>query len=139
MHLQNIKNVWRFLLEKSIDWKKYSPYFVPSEFDCKCGCGKNNMTETQMDMLLQARILANIPFVINSGTRCLKHNTASRGSVDSEHLYGEGTDINCTSSTARWKIIDSLIAAGFNRIGIDEKFIHAGSRIEKPQNVIWVY
>jgi len=126
-------------LEKSINWKKYEPYFVPREFECKCGCGKNNMTKTHMDMLLQARILANIPFVINSGTRCPKHNIASKGSVDSEHLYGEGTDIKCTSSTTRWKIIESLIAAGFGRIGIDEKFIHAGSRTSKPENVIWTY
>ena len=126
-------------MENHIDWEKYKPYFLKSEFDCKCGCGKNNMTKLQMDMLLEARILADIPFVISSGARCEKHNIASRGSIDSEHLYGEGTDIRCYSSVTRYRIINALLAAGFNRIGIDEKFIHAGSRAYKPQDVMWIY
>lgn len=122
-----------------MNWEKYKPYFRKEEFDCKCGCGKNNMTEKQMDMLLAARIEADIPFIINSGARCETHNMYVGGNEESEHLFGEGTDIKCILSTHRWKIINALLKAGFKRIGIATTYIHAGSNFDKPQEVIWKY
>jgi hypothetical protein len=122
-----------------MNWNKYKPYFTKEEFDCKCGCGKNNMTKKQMDMLLKARIEANIPFIINSGCRCDTHNIYVGGDEFSEHLKGKGTDIKCTSSTHRWKIINALLKAGFKRIGIATNYIHVGTSSKKPQEVIWKY
>lgn len=122
-----------------MNWDKYKPYFKPEEFTCKCGCGKNNMTKKQMDMLLTARIDADIPFVITSGTRCEEHNLYAGGNEYSEHLTGEGTDIRCVFSGHRWIMLKALLKAGFKRIGISTTFIHVGTNKDKPQEVIWKY
>jgi len=121
-----------------MNWQIYR-HFRSDEFACKCGCGKNNMTQNHMDMLEQAREIAGIPFHINSGARCDSHNVYVGGNEQSEHLSGEGCDIRCIISTDRWKIINALLSAGFQRIGIGSTFIHAGSNRHKPQKVIWKY
>ena len=118
-----------------VNWK----YFEIDEFDCKCGCGLNNMQNYFIDMLERARIMANMPFYINSGCRCPKHNLKEGGTENSDHLTGEGADIKCCDSNSRFTILDSLILAGFKRIGIAKTFIHAGSRFDNPQNVTWLY
>jgi zinc D-Ala-D-Ala carboxypeptidase len=122
-----------------MNWDKYRPYFQATEFNCKCGCFTNNMTEHHMDMLLEARIDADIIFKINSGSRCKNHNFFVGGSDHSDHLSGEGSDIKCYSSRERWKLITALLKAGFKRIGIARTFIHAGSSESNTQEVIWYY
>ena len=122
-----------------MNWDKYKPFFQPSEFVCKCGCGLILPVETHMDMLLEARRLAGIPFLIVSGTRCPVHNARSGGKPGSDHLTGEGTDIRCMASTTRMRIVKALLASGFNRIGIAKTFIHAGSNKNNPQDVLFPY
>ncbi len=122
-----------------MNWNKYKPYFQPKEFTCKCGCGLLLPNETHLDMLFNARIIADIPFVIQSGTRCFVHNANEKGTTSSDHLTGEGTDIRCLASTTRMKIFKALITAGFNRIGIAKTFIHAGSNKSNPQDVLFLY
>jgi hypothetical protein len=36
-------------------------------------------------------------------------------------------------------MIEALLTAGFNRIGISNRFIHVDVDEELPQNVIWTY
>jgi len=122
-----------------MNWDKYKPYFKPSEFVCKCGCGLLLPNEEHLDMLFNARIIADIPFAIQSGTRCPLHNINEGGTTTSDHLTGEGTDIRCLASTTRMKILKALLAAGFNRIGIAKTFIHAGSNKRNPQDVSFLY
>ena len=121
-----------------MNWHTYR-YFTPDEFTCRCGCGKNNMTQRHLDMLEKAREIAGIPFKINSGSRCESHNVYVGGNENSEHLSGEGSDIRCILSNDRWLILYALIEAGFRRIGVGTTFIHAGSARHKPQDVIWKY
>jgi hypothetical protein len=113
--------------------------FKLQEFDCKCGCGFNNIEPYFVDMLQRARTMANMAFVINSGCRCPKHNLNEGGRPMSDHLTGEGADIKCLDSASRFKMVDSLLLAGIKRIGVAESFIHAGSRFDNPQGVIWTY
>ncbi len=122
-----------------MNWDKYKPYFNPKELTCKCGCGLLLANEAHLDMLFNARLIADIPFVIQSGTRCPVHNINEGGASNSDHLTGEGTDIRCLASTTRMKIFKALIAAGFNRIGIAKTFIHAGSNKNNPQDVLFPY
>jgi zinc D-Ala-D-Ala carboxypeptidase len=122
-----------------MNWDKYKPFFQPSEFVCKCGCGLILPVETHMDMLLEARRLAGIPFLIVSGTRCPVHNARSGGKPGSDHLTGQGTDIRVLASDTRLRIVRALIEAGFRRIGIAGTFIHAGSDNRNPQNVMFLY
>lgn len=122
-----------------VDWKNYERYFKKDEFVCKCGCGQEDMDETHMDMLFFARKLAQIPFIITSGFRCTEHNKAVGGVEHSEHCFGKGTDIKCITNKDRLIIIDSLLKAGFNRIGVARGYIHTGSTCSPEKKGVWLY
>ena len=121
-----------------MNWNKYSKYFKPSEFQCKC-CGKLNISEELVDRLYVAREKAGIPFVINSGYRCPKHNAEVGGKSDSAHKEGLAVDISAKDGYARFKILKALFDAGFERIGIDDKFIHADVDHSKPEETVFLY
>ena len=112
-------------------------FFKVSDFDCQ-DCGKNNMDEMFLQMIDVARNMSGIPFIVNSGYRCIKHNKEIRGKLTSSHLKGLAADIKCSDSSNRMKIIQACISAGFRRIGVGKGFVHVD--IDKSKNdAIWVY
>ena len=115
------------------------PKIQRHEYDCKCGCGKNNVKQEVIDRTLIARDLAGVAFNITSGCRCETHNANEGGSDTSSHLPGEAEDIECDNSRNRFKMIKALIEAGFNRIGIGKGFIHADIDRSKAPAVVWLY
>lgn len=114
-------------------------YFNLKEFDCKCGCGKNNISLDLVSLLNDARKLSGIPFKINSGCRCESHNKIIGGKKDSSHLSGFAVDISCNNSRDRFLIEKSLLDVGFNRIGEGETFIHVDIDFSKSAKVKWRY
>lgn len=114
-------------------------YFKQSEFDCKCGCGKNNINSDLVEDLNVARQIAGIPFVITSGCRCGGHNKASGGLASSAHLTGHAVDIQANSSQQRFRVLEGLVMAGFKRVGISKHFIHVDNDKTKPSQVAWLY
>lgn len=114
-------------------------YFTLTEFDCKCKCGKNNIDPNLIVCLDEARELAQVPFIINSGCRCEKHNRRVRGSRTSSHLKGIAVDIKATNSKTRFAILQSLFMSGFSRIGIHKRFIHVDIDHKKPSTVVFIY
>ena len=121
-------------------------YFKLSEFDCSCkeNCKGEPMKEEFLKMLDQARETAGIPFKITSGIRCKIYNDdlikrGYKASKNSSHLKGVAADISCKDSSSRFKIINSLLLAGFTRVGISDTFIHVDLDKEKSQRVIWTY
>ena len=114
-------------------------HFKLNEFRCKCGCGEVTITADLTYRIDAARAIAGVPFIINSGYRCAKHNKAIGGSPRSSHLLGEAVDIKVEDSHARSAILTGLREAGFNRIGIDKEFIHADVTKDKVQDVTWLY
>lgn len=92
-------------------------------------------------------VKGNTPFVITSGYRCEAHNSAVGGrkksatSKGSSHMYGFAADIAATTSVARFNIVQALVEAGFNRIGISAKggFIHVDSDPDKSKGVLFLY
>jgi|TARA_Y100000015_G_C2378438_1_gene83753 uncharacterized protein YcbK (DUF882 family) len=92
-------------------------------------------------MLERAREIAEVPFIINSGYRTIKHNKKVGGVVDSSHtkIPCRACDIKITNSRQRSTIIRSLISAGFNRIGVAKNFIHVDNDTDKSPFVIWTY
>lgn len=118
----------------------YEPInFKLTEFECKCGCGTNCISKELVRKLDMAREIAGVPFIINSGCRCEKHNKASGGTTESAHVEGLAVDIKATDSRTRYLIINALIAVGFNRIGIAKTFIHADIDGNKDPKVVWLY
>jgi uncharacterized protein YcbK (DUF882 family) len=116
-------------------------YFKLEEFDSPDFKGSGiNMDSDFLTMLDNARHIAQIPFKINSGYRTKERNESLANSKpNSSHLKGKAADISCKGSRERWIILDSLIKAGFNRIGIADTFIHVDSDESKSPNVIWTY
>ena len=115
-------------------------HFELSEFDSpdEQGSGKY-MDESFLSMLDDARGIAGIPFIINSGFRSKSHNEYCGGKINSSHLFGYAVDLHCTDSRSRSIIISSLQKAGFNRFGIGNTFIHCDNDPDKDPNVIWLY
>jgi len=114
-------------------------YFSEKEFTCS---GKNcyhKMNTQLIEMLNVARELAGVPFIITSSYRDAETNAKAGGKPNSAHLRGNAVDISCTSSCNRMVIIDALIIAGFNRIGIAKTFIHCDIDELLPQDVMWLY
>lgn len=111
-------------------------YFKKEEFDCRCGCGLNNISSELVGLLDSARMLCDVPFVVNSGTRCIKHNINVGGSKTSSHLLGLACDIQAKDSNTRFKILKSLFRVGFSRILIYENFIHVDVDYKKPKELL---
>jgi uncharacterized protein YcbK (DUF882 family) len=115
-------------------------YFTIDEFDSpdQPGSGEQ-MDETFLSMIDEARDLAGVPFKITSGYRTIAHNKKVGGAVKSSHTTGYAADIAAPNSLARYAIIRGAIMAGFNRIGVGRTFVHIDSDPYKPSGVIWHY
>lgn len=82
-------------------------YFQPEEFACKCSrhtryCDgwPGTMQETVVRICERTRKHFRNPVVIVSGLRCQRHNAASGGVWNSQHLYGEAADIHVSGADA---------------------------------------
>jgi zinc D-Ala-D-Ala carboxypeptidase len=115
--------------------------FTDDEFKCPC-CGQfidSLPFRAFLAKLQDARNIAGTPFVITSGYRCPKHNAEVGGKADSSHLKGIAVDIRTHISPDRFAIINGLIKAGFERVGIGSNFIHVDMDTVKPQRLMWIY
>lgn len=120
------------------DWNRIK-HFKKSEFECKCGCGLNNISFEFVKKLDIARETANVPFHINSACRCLKHNKKVGDSENSSHLKGIAVDIRVRNSSERFAIKKSLYDIGIERFGDANSFIHADIDLDKNKRVEWKY
>ena len=115
-------------------------YFRPDEFECKCGdCRKCTIDPELAQKLDTAREIAGIPFYINSGVRCSKHNADVGGAKGSSHLTGKAADIRADTGKKYFAILRGLIGAGFTRIGLGGNYIHVDVDKAKPQDTVWRY
>ncbi len=112
-------------------------FFVREEFLCRC-CGEERIARELVLKLDDARRIAGIPMIVNSGYRCPKHNREVDGFATSSHLRGYAADISTPDHQTRFKIVRALVLAGFQRIIIyrDKRFVHVDVDPEKPQNIM---
>lgn len=117
-----------------------SGYFSDKERACS-HCGELNDNPVLIEMMNKARRLAGIPFIVTSWYRCPEHNEAIGSRPTSSHVKGKAVDIAFKNSVDCFKIVDSLLKAGFVRIGINfkEKFIHCDISLDKIYPVIFSY
>ena len=120
-------------------------HFELSEFDSPDQIGSGKLMDAAfLQMLDDARGIAGIPFRITSGFRTPSHNAYVGGvqpslkSKGSSHLFGYAADIACNNSADREVILNSLIRAGFRRIGIANGFIHVDKDPDKNA-AVWLY
>lgn len=67
-------------------------HFNSSELACPC-CGLLKVNYNLLYLLEAIREHFKTPVIINSGYRCLKHNTEINGGTNSQHLLGNAADI----------------------------------------------
>tara|TARA_Y100000401_G_scaffold20916_2_gene13996 strand:+ start:1938 stop:2297 length:360 start_codon:yes stop_codon:yes gene_type:complete len=115
-------------------------YFKKQEFQCKCGCKTNQIDGEFLEMMDEARRYAGVPFKINSGYRCPQH-PLSKKNPTSSHIKGIAADIKFTDGKNLAFIIAGLVAAGFERFGLnfDSKFVHVDYDQEKVSPCFWGY
>lgn len=116
-------------------------YFDYSEFDSPDlpNSGEMYMDRHFLQMLDDARGQAGIAFKITSGYRTENHNRKVGGVRNSSHTKGLAADIACSNGSNRFTIVNALIMAGFNRIGIAKNFIHCDIDGSKSPYVVWTY
>jgi len=89
--------------------------------------------------LNHARSIAGIPFVVNSGYRCLIYNKTIGSRRTSSHCKGCAVDIATPNSETAYWVMRGLIEAGFTRLGVGPGFIHVDDDALKPAYVMWNY
>lgn len=114
-------------------------FFTLSEFDSPDRPGTGAlMCPAFLDALDNARAVAGVPFIINSGLRTPEHNQAVGGVQTSSHLYGLAADIASHTTGNGLRIVHGLVTAGFRRIGIAESYIHVDLDGQK-EAAVWRY
>lgn len=115
-------------------------YFQEKEFNrCTPGCSLQDMNQDFIKKLDNARRIAGIPFVINSAFRSVEYEKAHGRKGTSSHTLGRAVDIRCNTDENRIIIVDALLRAGFNRIGIAKTYIHVDDSPKHKQRVMWDY
>lgn len=99
------------------------------------------MNKNFVELLDQARGIADTPFIITSGWRSEATNRRAGGVSNSSHLKGLAADIAYDGSRQLYLIVNALMKVGINRIGINDKskFIHCDVDLLKSKNVIFTY
>ena len=92
-----------------------------------------------LNKLTKAREIASIGFKITSGYRTPDHNEKVGGVSNSSHTLGHAVDIYAPTSRQKYIIINALLQAGFNRIGVAKNFIHVDDDPSKNEDVIFTY
>lgn len=90
-------------------------FFHEGEFD-----HPERMSKRLIAKLDMARAYAGVPFKITSDFREEKE-----GDEPSAHHHGLAVDIACTDGRARYLIVVALLRAGFTRIGVYDRHVHA--------------
>lgn len=102
-------------------------------------CSLSDMNEEFMHHLDECRDFAGVPFKINSAYRSVEYEKSKGRSGTSQHTKGIAVDIACPTNALRFRILASLLVAGFRRIGIGVNFIHVDDGYPKSEPIIWTY
>ena len=125
-----------------VKWKEIIN-FEPYETECRCGCGRNDVSHELMLLMDKFRFKVNRPVHFASVCRCLQHNEDEGAEFSSSHVNGPvvAVDIVATTSKQRFETIEFLILNGFTRIGIAKGFIHGDfdARPVKVKRIVWLY
>lgn len=107
--------------------------FSISEFSCPCGCGLDRIDADLIVTLQQSRDAVGLPYPINSGCRCEKHNRDVGGVPGSAHTkkadgFCKAADIGCENSHDMYLKGRDLILR-FGRIEFGRKVVNGQIRL----------
>lgn len=96
---------------------KVSKHFKATEFKCKCGCGFGEINKDLIIILEDIREHFNSPVIITSGCRCKQNNHIVGGKANSQHLFGNASDIKVKGVSPEI-VADYLESKYINKYGI---------------------
>ena len=107
-----------------------SKNFNKKEFTCKCGCGECNIDMKVVNMCQTIRDGLKLPITINSGYRCIQHNSKIGGVPNSYHTKGCAADILVPDGWTVDELADLAEQCGADGIGryYNEGFVHVDTR-----------
>ena len=80
------------------------------EFACQCGCGYDTVDFELVTVVQEGCEYFDTTVTINSGARCVKHNTNIGGHPRSKHTIGKAADVVYKN------VKPNLVAAYFERV-----------------------
>ncbi len=115
---------------------RLNKYFHSDEFVCKCGCGIFNLDDDFFAKLTEARRLADVPFVINSGCRCPSYNKAVGGTrlsghITTDSIKARASDIGALSVYVMSRIMRGALLADMPGIALGHGFVHLDTKHRK--------
>jgi len=122
--------------------------FTLSEFECKCGCGLNEMTVETINALQRIRDKISFPMIISSGYRCRLHPDEIEKSNYGPHTTGQAVDVLCSGEQALLIMTlavkeDEWYGFGFNQKGkFRQRFVHLDqceTSEGRPRPHVWSY
>lgn len=123
-------------------------FFTYDEFQCKCGCERNEMKHSFMLLMDNLRSEYGSPIRISSGYRCPDHNNnVSSTGFDGPHTTGRAADIYVSGNRA-FDILFFIMQQGFTGVGVSQKgnhssrFLHVDtltSRGNRNRPWLWSY
>lgn len=105
-------------------------HFLPEEVE--------GLAPQLVAMLDKARDLSGVSFIIASGRRTEAQNAEAGGVKNSAHVRGLAVDLRCYTAAARFRMVRGLFLAGFRRIGVYDRHVHADVDDTLPLDVVWV-
>ncbi len=113
-------------------------HFKHTELACKC-CGLALMDDLLIPRLDKLRELFGKPLTINSGYRCVTHNKAVGGSLNSKHCLGQAVDISIAKfdSADIHKLLTLVFQLGFSGVELPSRQT-AVLHIDIRANSTWI-
>ena len=122
---------------------RWTPYFVPREFQCK-HCGKLLVETELMDKLVLIRITYAAPMLVASGHRCAEYNVqVSTTGPNGPHTLG-AVDLSVRGVEAH-RLLSAALQHGMRGIGVQQKgsarFLHLDMLTDAahPRPWVWSY
>lgn len=124
-------------------------FFKKTEFNCRCGCGRNNMEPEFLKKLDTARGILGFPLIISSGYRCPSHNErVSTTGKSGPHTTGRAADVLIFGREAYILVRYMSLHGGMTGLGInqrgahDKRFIHLDDLEQSDgryRPTVWTY
>jgi uncharacterized protein YcbK (DUF882 family) len=107
---------------------KLSTNFWSHEFECKCGCGFDEINQDLVNLLQLVRDHFGKTVHVNSGCRCIPYNRSIGSKDTSQHPKGTAADIRVTGVTPE-KVYEYLEEQDFQGgLGLYSDFVHVDVR-----------
>lgn len=108
-------------------------HFKRKEFACRCSCGFDTVDIDTLRVCNEVRDFEGAPVTVSSGCRCVNHNSAVGGAVNSHHVKARAADLIVADPEKTYKYLCNQYPDkyGFG-LYVDRGFVHIDTRSGAP-------